>query len=295
MKFLLSAILQTGRNFTHARGTQLMTLLTVTLSVLIFSFFFLIYINIVQAGIQLGGDLRLVLYLEEEPLPEMLTQLKNKISAFGETEKIIYVSKDEAFQRLAIQLGSARDVLAHLNHSFLPPSIEVYPSKNLQSLSHIELFSQYLAKLPGATHVQYGQGWIERFNYFTDLLRIVVLLSGGLLILTTTFMVAYTVRLTVDARQEELKILRLLGATNNYIRTPFLLEGLLQGLLGSVLGLSALALLFQWVKDRFNSPDFFDLFEFTFFSSTTIGVILTASVLLCIGGSISSMRKFLQV
>jgi len=295
MKFLLSAVLQTGRNFKHARGSQLMTLLTVSLSVLIFSFFFLIYINIMRAGIQLGGDLRLVLYLEEEPLPEMLIQLENKISAFGETEKIVYVSKDEAFQRFALQLGGARDVLAHLDHSFLPPSIEVYPSKNLQSLSHIELFSQYLAKLPGATRVQYGQGWIERFNYFTELLRIIVLLSGGLLILTTTFMVAYTVRLTVDARQEELKILRLLGATNNYIRTPFLLEALLQGLLGSALGLAALALLFQWIRDRFNTPDFFDLFEFTFFSPTTIGVILAASVLLCIGGSISSMRKFLQI
>ena len=107
MKFLLSALLQTGRNFKHARGLQLMTLATVTLSVLIFSFFFLIYINIMQAGIKLGGDLRLVVYLEEEPLPEMLTQLKNKIAAFGETEKIIYVSKEVAFQRLAQQQDEA--------------------------------------------------------------------------------------------------------------------------------------------------------------------------------------------
>ena len=295
MKFLLSALLQTGRNFKHARGLQLMTLATVTLSVLIFSFFFLIYINIMQAGIKLGGDLRLVVYLEEEPLPEMLTQLKNKIAAFGETEKIIYVSKEVAFQRLAQQLGSARDVLDHLDPSFLPPSLEVYPRKDLHNLAHIELLSQYLTKLPGVTQVQYGQGWIERFNYFTDLLRVIVLLSGGLLILTTTFMVAYTVRLTVDARQEELKILRLLGATNIYIRTPFLLEGLLQGLLGSALGLLALALLFQWIKDRFNAPAFFDLFAFSFFSPTTIGIILAASVLLCIGGSISSMRRFLQI
>jgi cell division transport system permease protein len=295
MKFLLSAILQTGRNLRHAWGSQFMTLLTVTLSVLIFSFFFLIYINIMRAGIQLGGDLRLVLYLDEEPLPEMLTQLEKKITAFGQTEKIVYVTKAEAFQRLAEQLGSARDVLAHLDHSFLPPSIEVYPLKNLQSLAHIELFSQYLAKLPGVTQVQYGQGWLERFNYFTSLLRIIVLLSGGLLILTTTFMVAYTVRLTVDARQEELKILRLLGATNSYIRTPFLLEGLLQGLLGSALGLLALALLFQWITARFNAPQFFDLFQFTFFSPPTITAILAAGVLLCIGGSISSMRRFLQV
>jgi cell division transport system permease protein len=271
-----------------------MTLLTVSLSVLIFSFFFLIYTNAMKAGVQIGGDLRLVVYLEEEPLPELLTQLKNKISAFGKTEKIVYVSRQEAFDRLSQQLGGNEDVLANLDPSFLPPALEVYPQKNLRDLAQIELFSKYLSKLPGAIKVQYGQGWIERFNYFTKLLRIIVLLSGGLLILTTTFMVAYTVRLTVVARQAELKILRLLGATNNYIRTPFLLEGLFQGLLGSALGLLSLWLLFEWIRKRFNAPSFFDVFEFTFFSSTTIGIILAVSVCLCIGGSISSMRRFLR-
>lgn len=295
MKPLIVAVIQTGRNFRYTWGSQIMTLLTVTLSVLIFSFFFLIYINSMKASIQLGGDLRLVVYLEEEPLPEMLVQLQKKIKDFGETEKITYVSRKEAFERLGQLLGDDRDVLAHVDPLFLPPSIEVVPAKDLKTLSQIELFSQYLSKLPGAIKVQYGQGWIKRFNYFTKLLRIIVLLSGGLLILTATFMVAHTVRLTVAARQAELKILRLLGATRNYIRMPFLLEGLLQGLLGSVLGLLALGLLFQWIKNRFYTPSFFDFFEFTFFSPPIIGIIIGASIMLCIGGSITAMRRFLRV
>ncbi len=295
MKIIAAAFLQAGRNFRHTWGSQIMTLVTVSLSVLIFSFFFLIYTNMMEAGVELGGDLRLVVYLDEEPVPEMLTQLKKKITAFGETEQIVYTSRKEAFQRLTQQLDGDQDVLAHLDPLFLPPSIEVYPSKNLKDLSQIDLFSKYLAKLPGAVKVQYGQGWVERFNYFTKLLRIIVLLSGGLLILTTTFMVAYTVRLTVVARQAELKILRLLGATNSYIRTPFLLEGLLQGFLGSALGLFSLGLLFHWIKTRFNVPDFLDFFEFTFFPPQTIGIILAVSIMLCIGGSISSMRRFLRI
>jgi cell division transport system permease protein len=294
MKLLLTAFKLAGRNFRHTWSSQIMTLLTVGLSVLIFSFFFLIYINFMKAGVQIGGDLRLVVYLEEEPPPEMLIQLKNKINAFSETENIIYVSRQEAFERLTEQLGGNEDMLANLDPLFLPPSIEVYPKKNLKDLAQIELFSHYLHRLPGAVKVQYGQDWIERFNYFTKLLRIIVLLSGGLLILTTTFMVAYTVRLSVVARQAELKILKLLGATNNYIRTPFLLEGLLQGFLGSTLGLLSLQLLFEWIKKRFSTATIFDFFEFTFFSSTTIGLILAASIILCISGSISSMRKFLQ-
>lgn len=248
-----------------------------------------------RAGVQLGGDLRLVVYLEEEPLPEMLKQLEKKISAFSATEKILYVPRAEAYKRLTEQLGGDQDVLANLDKDFLPPAIEVYPRKDLRTLAQIELFSKYLTKLPSAIKVQYGQGWIERFNYFTKLLRIIVLLSGGLLILTTTFMVAYTVRLTVVARQEELKILRLLGATNSYIRTPFLLESIFQGLAGSALGLFSLRLLFQWIKNRFNAPSFFDFFEFTFFPPLTIGIILAVSVLLCVSGSLSTMRKFLRI
>ena len=81
--------------------------------------------------------------------------------------------------------------------------------------------------------MQYGQEWVERFYYFTRLLSIVVFLSGSLLILTTIFMVSYTIRLTIFGRQAELELLKLVGATNNYIRTPFLIEGVLQGFIGS--------------------------------------------------------------
>ncbi|MDX2433170.1 MAG: FtsX-like permease family protein, partial [Desulfobacterales bacterium] len=139
------------------------------------------------------------------------------------------------------------------------------------------------------------QEWVERFNYFTKLLQIIVILSGSLLILTTAFMVAYTIRLAVVARQAELEILRLLGATNSYIRTPFLIEGFLQGLLGSTLGLLALFFLFRWIQLRFTGPGILQLIEFTFFSPTIIGIIIAASITLCTGGSFSSMRKFMRI
>ena len=295
MKFFSTILLQTNRNLQKTWATQFMTLLTVSLSVLIFSFFFLIYTNMIKAGERLGDDLRLTIYLEEEPVLEMQSQLVRKITNFNQVEEIRFTSRDDAYNRLATQLGDNVDVLDDLDPSFLPPSIEVYPKKSLSSLAQIKRFSEYLSTLPGAIKVQYGQEWIERFNYFTKLLRIIVLLSGALLILTTTFMVAYTIRLAVVARQAELEILRLLGATNGYIRTPFLIEGFLQGLLGSTLGLSALFFLFRWIELHFSGPGFLQLVKFTFFSPTIIGIIIAASITLCTGGSFSSMRKFMRI
>ncbi|MEN8231275.1 MAG: permease-like cell division protein FtsX [Thermodesulfobacteriota bacterium] len=295
MKFFSTILLQTNRNLQKTWPTQFMTLLTVSLSVLIFSFFFLIYTNMIKAGEKLGDDLRLTIYLEEEPVLEMQSQLVRKITNFNPVEEIRFTSRDDAYSRLTTQLGDNVDVLDDLDSSFLPPSIEVYPKKSLSSLAQIKRFSEYLSTLPGAIKVQYGQEWIERFNYFTKLLRIIVLLSGALLILTTTFMVAYTIRLAVVARQAELEILRLLGATNGYIRTPFLIEGFLQGLLGSTLGLLALFFLFRWIDMHFSGPGLLQLVDFAFFSPTIIAIIIAASITLCTGGSFSSLRKFMRI
>lgn len=295
MSFWLTVIRQVGRNLRQTWGSQLMTLLTVSLSVLIFAFFYLIYSNMLNLGDKLGDDLSLIVYLEDEPGPELKQQLTKKIRTFDEVESIRFVSRSDAYDRFAKQLGENQDVLNDMPKDFLPPSIEVVPLKNLRSLNQVKLFSSYLARLPGTLKVQYGQDWVERFYYFTRLLSIIVLLSGTLLILTTIFMVAYTIRLTILGRQAELELLKLVGATNNYIRTPFLLEGLLQGLLGSTFGISSLYILYQWIKLRFSGPGFLNLFEFAFFQPVVSFTIIGVSILLCTLGSYSTMQKFLRI
>lgn len=295
MNFWLAVLRQVGRNLRQTWASQLMTLLTVSLSVLIFAFFYLIYANMLNSGEKLGEDLRLIVYLEDDPGPEMREQLRRKITNFDEVEEIKFVSQQEAYVRFQEQLGSNSDVLDDIPLDFLPASVEVVPLKNLRSLSQVKLFSQYLAKLPGTMKVQYGQDWVERFYYFTRLISIVVLLSGSLLILTTIFMVAYTIRLTIFGRQAELELLKLVGATNNYIRTPFLIEGVLQGLLGSSLGLVSLFILYQWIKLHFSGPGILNLFEFTFFQPQTCIILVAVSIFLCTAGSFTSMQKFLRI
>jgi len=295
MSFWFTVIRQVGRNLRQTWTSQLMTLLTVSLSVLIFAFFYLIYANMLTLGDKLGDDLSLIVYLQEEPGPELQQQLRRKITNFDEVEEIRFISRAEAYERFAAQLGENKDVLNDMPKDFLPPSIEVVPMKNLRSLNQVKLFSAYLARLPGTLKVQYGQDWVERFYYFTRLLSIIVLLSGTLLILTTIFMVAYTIRLTILGRQAELELLKLVGATNNYIRTPFLLEGVLQGLLGSSLGLLSLYILFQWIKLKISGPGFLNLFELSFFSPAVSCTIILISIVLCTAGSYSTMRKFFSI
>lgn len=294
MRYITFILGQLGRNSRHGWTSQMMTLFTVTLSVLIFSFFFLIYINMQKASGRLGNELRLIVYLEQE-VPEALHhEFTKKITDFDKVDKIVFISKEDAFARLAKQLDRDSDVLDDLDPSFLPYSVEIFPSNNLKSLTRIKEFSDYLESLPGAVKVQYGQEWIERFGYFISLLRIIVILSGTLLILTSVFMVSYTIRLTLESRQEELEILRFLGATDRYIRGPVIVEGFLLGLFGAFSGLLSLFFLFQWIKNHFSGPGFMNLFELSFLPPANSGTILLISLLLCTSGSLISIRKHLR-
>ncbi|MEW6520933.1 MAG: permease-like cell division protein FtsX [Thermodesulfobacteriota bacterium] len=294
MRFALFIFTQTMRNIRHSWGVQLMTLLTVVLSVLIFSFFYLIYSNMLQAGEKFGEELRLTVYLQASLSPAQQQEFTEKVAAFGKVDRISFITPEQAFQRLARQLGNDSDVLADLNPAFLPFSAEIHPHKDIRNLTRIKEFAEYLKNLPGAQKVQYGQAWVERFGHFIKLLRFIVIISGTLLILTTMFMVSNTLRLTLYARQDELKVLRYLGATNSYIKGPVLIEGFALGLFGAGLGLAALFFLFQWIRNHFSSAGFLQLFELRFLPMTNSAIILLGSIMLCTLGSLLSIRRLLK-
>ncbi|MCI5211954.1 MAG: FtsX-like permease family protein [Candidatus Electrothrix sp. ATG2] len=200
-----------------------------------------------------------------------------------------------AYDRFKEQLNENQDVLQEIPPDFLPASIEIYPKRSLDTLSRIKLFSEYLQSLPGVLKVQYGREWVERFYSFIQLLRIVVFLSGMLLILTTTFMMAHSIRLTMLTRKKELEVLRLVGASDNYIRVPFFLEGAILGALGAGAGIGALYLLLSWIQLRFSGQGEAEMFSFSFFSGSSVGIILLLAILLCAGGSFTSTRKILNL
>ncbi len=295
MKFLFAVLSQTWRNIIETWRSQLLSLVTITLSVLIFAFFHLVYMNALHAGDLLNNDLRLIVYLEEQPDHSLQEEYRHKIEKFDQVERIEFVSRLEAYDRFKEQLNENQDVLQEIPHDFLPPSIEIFPKRSLDTLSRIKLFSEYLQSLPGVLKVQYGREWVERFYSFIQLLRIIVFLSGALLILTTTFMMGHSIRLTMLTRKKELELLRLVGASDNYIRFPFFLEGAILGVLGAGAGIGALYLLFSWIQLRFSGQAMQGMFTFNFFNGTSVGMIILLAVLLCAGGSFTSTRKILNL
>lgn len=295
MLFFTYLLRQTWKNLRQTWGTQLLTLLTVSLSVLIFTFFFLIYTNLIRAGENLGDDLRVIVYLDQEIPEQLRPEIEKNIRAFGMVEKIAFVSRADAFARFSSQLNQDKDVLEDLSKDFLPPSIEVYPQKNLDDIAGLDRLSGFLQTLPHVAKVQSGSDWLQRLAYFVKLLRAVVLLSGIMLTISLTFTISYTLRLTILSRRQEFEILRLLGASSAYLRLPLLFEGLLQGLLGSSLGLTALYLIYRNVASQFSGPALLANFDFRFFPPDMLAAIMLSGMLLCASGCLFSIRRFVRI
>jgi len=292
--FFAAIVRQTGRNLYRSWPTQMMTLITVALSVLIFSFFLLIHLHMLNAGSRLGEDIRLTAHLDEEISEAMQPRIKERINRFGNIAEIRFISRQQAMERFADYLGDEQDILADLEPDFLPPAIEVIPQPDLLGLGELEDLAAFLATLPDVNKVQYGQDWLQRFNSFNSLLRVVVLVSAALLILNMVFTTSRTIRLTVAARREEMEILRLLGADRAFTGTPFLAEGLLQGALGSMLGLGALYFLFQWAAEQLGDTELLGLFTPVFLPQPVLLIIIGASALLCLLSSLAAINKSLR-
>jgi cell division transport system permease protein len=192
-----------------------------------------------------GAEASLTLYLSPDATEAEAGALVSQLRQDGALE-VVYVTRDEALTRLRKELGDLGSTLDGLAKNPLPPSIELRPRTRL-SVDELRALAGRLSKLPKVQEVDYGREWLDRLEQLGRALR-----AGGagatLLVLGAAILVvANTIRLAVYARRDEIEIMKLVGATNGYVRLPFLLEGALQGLAGAGLALLGLLGVEKWL------------------------------------------------
>lgn len=150
-----------------------------------------------------------------------------------------FVTPAAALERLALSLGEDGEVLRALPGNPLPPSIDVVPA-GAPSAAEVAALAAGLSGLPGVVEVDYGRTWIDRVTALARAVRVVGLIVLPLVLLGAAVLAGSVVRLAVYARRDEIEILKLVGATDAFVRTPFLIEGTLAGLAGGALAAAAL-------------------------------------------------------
>jgi len=212
---------------------------TVTVSLVILAFFALVVLNVEQLTRQWSGEVQVVAYLDQLPPGRELDQQINRIRKFPQVASVNYVSPEEAFARFEKRLAADADLLQGVAHDFLPASLEIGLNPDSRNRDGVAAVIAELRQDPRFADLRYGQDWLERFEAFLALLRLTGLILGGFLLFAALFIVSNTIKLTLFARRDELEVMALVGATPAFIKTPFLIEGAFQGLLGGLLALLA--------------------------------------------------------
>ncbi|MGD8256316.1 MAG: permease-like cell division protein FtsX [Desulfobacterales bacterium] len=273
---------------------NLVTIITISLSILIVSAFFLFFINTSEIIHSWQKGLRIMAYLQPELSDTDVRQLESAIQALDGVQELRFISKAEALDQLKSQMERQSSLFENLMENPLPDSFEIRMVAASDSWQTIEALASRIESLEQVEEVEYGQRWLGRFSQIVTLFRLAGYAMGALFFLATVFIVANTIRLVIYSRREEVEIMRLVGATDDFIKIPFYIEGLIQGALGSIIGLVILFVAFLFVSSNVEIGFFTGLFQLQFLSPLIICVVILSSMVVGWLGCFISLKQFLN-
>ena len=243
------------------------------------------------------GDLVVTVYFSPDATEDQRLLVQERVLRLAPGAELEVVSPDQALTRLRDSLAEHARVLEGLEENPLPASLELRGGFDREEAGAIGAFADELKGLKGVDEVDYGREWAARLE---SLLRFVTLMGGvlgGLILLAAAVTVSNTIKLAVFARRDEIEIMKLCGATDAFVRAPFLIEGLLQGVMGALVASALGALL--WV---FALPGLREVLVSAFAVqvevSAPVGIVgwlLLGGAALGLGGSALSLGRFLRV
>jgi len=268
---------------------------TLAASLLIFGTFLLLFVN-VNTWIQgWGSSLSMSVYLREGVNEEQRDKIADFIKTLPNVKVDRFVSKEEALRDLRKALGSQAGLLDGLSENPLPASYELVLQKSKAEGTAPQEIRKGLERLPGVADVHYSEDWLERLEGLLDVVRLVGFVIGGLLCMGILFIVTNTIKLTIYSRKEEVEILKLVGATDWFVKVPFLLEGSMQGIIGGALSLLILFggyLLLSAKKLQLLS---FTVLDVVFLPPEYSIALLALSFILGLGGSFIAVGRFFDI
>lgn len=223
--------------FRRAPLLSALSVTTIAFSLFVVGLFGLVAINLQRALRAVAERVEVVAYLLPGTPIEASTLALKDIEAFPEVASAVYVTEDEAMVRARRELAEFRDLYRELERNPLPASIEVRLEPDFRDARHVEEVAERLRGFGFVEDVRYGGDWVENVDRLRRIAAAVGLVVGGGFAIVAVIIIGTTIRMAVLQRSREIAIMRLVGATDGFIRRPFLLQGALKGTLGGMLAL----------------------------------------------------------
>jgi len=272
--------------FRRAPLLSSLSVTTIAFSLFVVGLFGLVAVNLQRALREVAERVEIVAYLLPGTPIETITLAERDIEAFPEVQAATYVSEDSALARARAELVEFRDVLQELERNPLPASVEVKLKPRYRDVQHVNDVAERLQGFGFVDDVRFGRDWVEHLDRLRQTAAGVGLVMGAAFAVVAIIIIGTTIRMAVLQRSREIAIMRLVGATDGFIRRPFLLQGAIKGMLGGLaaIGLSygAYALINRW------------LIRAAFFSTEQAVAIVGFGMLIGFFGSAASVGRHLR-
>ncbi|MEW9675901.1 permease-like cell division protein FtsX [Lentibacillus sp. L22] len=267
----------------------------VTTTLILVGAFLAIMFNLNNMADNIEGDVEINVLIDSTANKAQIEQLNGEIKDIGKVESVRFSSKDEQLKELIESMGKQGDAWElfeqdnPLNHVFVVKTKDPVDTINV---------AKEISGFDSVQEVNYGQDVVKRLFQFNKYARTIgIILIVGLLF-TAIFLISNTIKLTIMARSKEIGIMKLVGATNGFIRWPFFIEGMLLGILGAVIPIAVVLGGYYYLENVLSqkiSFSFVTLLPFNPFAWELSLVILLIGAVIGIWGSTMSVRKFLKV
>lgn len=266
---------------------------TVAVSLLVLGAFGILGLNMGYMVSALETQVEVTAYMKDDVGGDALRQMEAKLKEIDGVTEVTFVTKAEALDRFRNRLGEQASMLEALDEQNpLPNSFEL----KVDRPELVKPTAETVEKMTGVETVKYGREVVDQLFQMTKMLRLLGLVLLGFLVFATLFIISNTIRLTVFARRKEIGIMKYVGATNAFIRTPFLLEGMILGLIGGSIAAAALyyayaALLFE-VHQVLSFLYLVPLYPFLFIIG---GILIIIGTFIGAIGSAISLSRYMNV
>ena len=278
------------------RRNGLMTLAsisTVALSLFMLGVFLCGVINLNNMAASLENQVQLSVYLKDGLTTDQIMAVGRQVKAIPNLKHLEFVNKEQAMKEFKERLGDQQQLVNALGGINPLPNSYVLTFENPED---VKATAKLVSTFQGVESIHYGQDIIEELFRVTQIIRIGGIVLIGFLAAATLFIISNTIRLTVFARRKEIAIMKYVGATNWFIRWPFVIEGMLLGLTGAIIAVLCVGEFYHFITmEVSDSLAFFPLVPMFPFFYQLVGCLIGGGIIVGIIGSTISLKQYMKV
>jgi cell division transport system permease protein len=288
---------ETGSNLTRNVTLTLASILTVVVSLTLFGSALLLQQGVQNANNRFKGGIEFIVYLQPDVSAAQTASIRKELESNPDVKKATYVNQDETYQEFKQLFKDSPTLVNSVDPSVLPPSFRVAP--RIKDPQVVNALGAQFNNKPGVYEVVFAYELIQRIQDTFNKIGVRFLAAAVLLLVAALMLIVNTIRVAMFARRREIEVMKLVGATNWFIRVPFIVEGVIQTLLGAAIGVGFMTFLIRPFIDELSRDKILPIFQGfqitdanLFF--TNVLVVVVAAVIGAVGSGVA-VSRFLDV